>query len=278
MNLYTWLSLGVVASLLFAAGMFHLLARLGTPGKSLLSRMSRAPLLDVVVFVLTMGPAIAAIVTWSVWGAGVMSLIGFVAVAVASQCLSLVIWSKLHLLAHPEVKGGPRIVSSLNRKVGPLRNNVALWWTALAVPTLNMVRITEYLVYPVLTWTIRLPKYKHAEWVNVSRQKFTGLVGYDLIWCLYCDWMTGIWSLGSEMLRNLESFWCPIRFSSPEKCENCKHDFPDIVGGWADEKADITAVAAIIESRYPGPNGVNPWFGHPVRLTHERQAINERTP
>ena len=35
--------------------------------------------------------------------------------------------------------------------------------------------------------------YKQAEWVNVSRTKFDGLVGHDLIWCLYCDWR---WSDG----------------------------------------------------------------------------------
>lgn len=273
MLIYAWLALGVLASLLLCAGAFHLLARLGQPGKTLLGTMTKAPLLDVVIFILTMGPAIAAIVIWNAYTTGPLHFFGLIATAIASQCLSLIVWSKLHVWAHPEVKNGPRIVSSLNRKVGPLRNNVALWWTALAVPTLNMIRLTEYLVYPVLTWTIRLPKYKHAQWVNVSRHKFTGLVGYDLIWCLYCDWMTGIWSLGSEMLRNLESFWCPIRFSSPEKCENCKHDFPDIEGGWVNENADITAVATLLDSKYPGPDGVNPWFGHPVRLTHDRKPI-----
>ena len=47
--------------------------------------------------------------------------------------------------------------------------------------------------------------------------KVEGLVGHDRIWCLYCDWMTGVWSLGTEMLRNVESFWCPLRFSSDAK-------------------------------------------------------------
>ena len=37
------------------------------------------------------------------------------------------------------------------------------------------------------------------------------VIGHALIWCLYCDWMTGVWSLGTEMLRNVESFWYPIR-------------------------------------------------------------------
>ena len=57
---------------------------------------------------------------------------------------------------------------------------------------------------------------------------------FDLIWCLYCDWMTGVYAFGGEMLRNVESFWCPIRFYDGKKCENCKIDFPDIEK-WASE-------------------------------------------
>jgi hypothetical protein len=274
MLIYAWFALGVVAFLLLSAGAFHALARMGAAGKGLLRKLAQAPLLDVVVFVLTMGPFIAAVVTWRVWMSGPLHFFGLAATAIAGQCLALIIWSKLHVWAHPEVKNGPRIVKSLNRAVGPLRNNFALWWTALAVPTFTVVRITEYLVYPMLSQVIRLPKYKNAEWVNVSRQKFTGLIGYDLIWCLYCDWMTGIWSLGSEMLRNIESFWCPIRFSSPEKCENCRIDFPDVDNAWVKENTDIAAAAALIDAKYPGPDGVNAWFGHPVRLTHERKSID----
>ena len=40
--------------------------------------------------------------------------------------------------------------------------------------------------------------------------------------------LTGVYSLGAEMLRNVESFWCPIRFYDGKKCDNCKLDFPDI--------------------------------------------------
>ncbi|MBC7773023.1 MAG: hypothetical protein H7210_11045 [Pyrinomonadaceae bacterium] len=274
MLIYAWLMLGVLVSLLLCAGAFHLLARMGEFGKRVLATVAKAPSLDVVVFVLTMGPMIAAGVTWGVWFSGPLHFFGLIAAAVVAQCLSLIIWSKLHVWAHPEVKNGPRIVKSLNRAVGPIRNNVALWWTAIAVPMFNLIRITEYVAYPVLVRIIRLPEYKNGDWVNVSRQKFTGLVGYDLIWCLYCDWMTGVWSLGSEMLRNIESFWCPIRFSSPEKCENCRMDFPDVDNAWVREDTDITAAAALIDAKYPGPNGINAWLGHPVRLTHERKSID----
>jgi hypothetical protein len=105
------------------------------------------------------------------------------------------------------------------------------------VPIFAAARIGQYLVYPPLTWLVRLPKYNTAEWISVSRHKFEGLVGHDLIWCLYCDWMTGVWSLGTEMLRNVESFWCPIRFRSDKKCENCTLDFPDVDNGWAPKTA-----------------------------------------
>src|SRR5262249_57508799 len=111
-----------------------------------------------------------------------------------------------------------------------------------------VTRMAELFLYPPIASLTGLPKYNGAEWVNVSRQKFSGLVGHDLIWCLYCDWMTGIWSLGSEMLRNVESFWCPIRFYEGKKCENCKIDFPDIAVGWVPADGSMADIAATIVS------------------------------
>src|SRR5207237_9059785 len=101
---------------------------------------------------------------------------------------------------------------------GPVRNYAAVRWAAWVLPLCSALRAAEIFVYPMLTWTVGLPKYESGDWVNVSRHKFCGLIGHDLIWCLYCDWMTGVWSLGTEMLRNVESFWCPIRFASATKC------------------------------------------------------------
>jgi hypothetical protein len=85
--------------------------------------------------------------------------------------------------------------------------------------------------------------------------------------------MTGVWSLGTEMLRNVESFWCPIRFSSTAKCDNCKIDFPDIDGGWAPASGTIADAAAVVDRQYPAPNGDNSWFGHPARLTVKGKDI-----
>ena len=93
--------------------------------------------------------------------------------------------------------------------------------------------------------------YKHSDWVNVSRHKFEGLVGHDLIWCLYCDWITGVYSLGAEMLRHIESFWCPIRFYNGKKCENCQIDFPDIEGEWVAADSTMSEVVDTLDQQMP---------------------------
>jgi hypothetical protein len=127
------------------------------------------------------------------------------------------------------------------------------------------IRLMEVAMYPALIHLLDFPPYDQAQWVNVSRQKFSGLVGHDLIWCLYCDWMTGVYSLGAEMLRNVESFWCPIRFYDGKKCENCKLDFPDVNGGWVPADGDMQQVDQKMQAMYG--DGQRAWFGHPVRLT-----------
>lgn len=263
-----------LAAMLFGAGVLHLVPRLGPAGRALSSALCRAPLLDLVITYFTAGPMIAGPIAGarlSPETPGLGAALGLLA-AVLGQIGAVVVWTVLHEAAHPGARRGPRIVHTLNRKVGPVRNHVAVWWTAWAVPVFWIIRVAQYFVYPPLTWLVRLPKYRAEEWINVSRHKFRGLVGHDLIWCLYCDWMTGVWSLAGEMLRNVESFWCPIRFDSTKKCENCSVDYPDIAGGWVAADADMEAVARVLDEKYPGPGGMNPWFGHPVRLTVEGKA------
>ncbi len=276
----TLLTVGValVFSLLAGAAVCHLIPRLGAPGKALGRWLTRGIGLDLWIAYFTVMPLVVGVVAgadtvdsrWG-WLAGLL-------VAVAAMVLTVCIWTPLHELAHPKARKGPRLVKSINRNVGAARNHSAVWITALAVPVFALVRLAEWVVYPPLTWLIKLPKYDSREWVNVSRHKFDGLVGHDLIWCLYCDWMTGVWSLGTEMLRNVESFWCPIRFDSSKKCENCKIDFPDVDNGWAPADSDIAAAAAVIDARYPGPDGWNPWFGHPTRLTVEGEPAEPSHP
>lgn len=273
--LMIWIVLVLVVVLLVAAGLIHVLSR---NKAGLFSRVSSAaPGLDLWIAFFVVGPYVGA----GVWlgqasgrvdSAWLMVLYTVVA-AVLSQVIGLMVWTQLHELRFREHASKPRLVTQINKSVGRLRNHAAVWWTALAVPLFVLIRLAQYVVYPPLTWLVRLPRYEVRDWVSVSRYKMDGLVGHDLIWCLYCDWMTGVWSLGSEMLRNVESFWCPIRFSHPEKCENCKGDFPDVDGGWAAADATVQEVAQVHSEHYPGPGGVNAWFGHPIRLTREGEPI-----
>jgi len=249
-----------VVALLLGTALLHLLPKLGGFGRTISEALCRAPGLDVMITYFTILPMILGLIVGAWLG---------LAAAVAGQVIAVLIWSRLHELAHPAARKGPRIVHMLNRSVGRWRNHTAVWITALAVPVFWIIRVAEFVVYPPLTWLIHLPRYKQSEWVNVSRHKFEGLVGHDLIWCLYCDWMTGIWSLGSEMLRNVESFWCPIRFASDKKCENCKIDFPDINHEWVKADGSMADVINLLEEKHA--DGNRSWFDHPSRITIEGQ-------
>ncbi len=262
------------AALLLGAAALHLLPRLGL--RAITDFLSRAPGLDLLILYFTIAPQVVGVVIAVVYrgelNPWLAALLGLVA-AVAAQILAVLLWGWAHELANIKAARGPRIVHQLNKTVGRTRNHAAVWWTAWAVPLFALVRLAELFVYPPLTWLVRLPKYRTADWVNVSRHKFDGLVGHDLIWCLYCDWMTGVWSLGTEMLRNVESFWCPIRFDSSKKCENCKIDFPDIEGGWAPADGTMADVVATLDRHYK-PGADNPWFSHPARLTVNGEEPN----
>jgi hypothetical protein len=255
---YLYLTSATASSLLLGAAMLHLLPKLGSPGKAISAWLCRGIGLDLMITYFTVAPMIVGLI--------ILGWLGLVA-AIVGQVVGLMVWIQLHELTHPAARKGPRIVHALNRSVGRFRNHTALWITALAVPLFWLVRVGEWVIYPPLTWVVRLPAYKSAEWVNVSRHKFEGLVGHDLIWCLYCDWMTGIWSLGTEMLRNVESFWCPIRFYDNKKCENCKTDFPDIDNGWVKADGDMAEVVDLLETKHA--EGDHSWFGHPGRITIE---------
>jgi hypothetical protein len=247
-----------VAAIVLLAGVLHLLPRLGGLGRRVGDWCCRAPGLDLIVTWFTVAPMIV--------GGALLGWRGFLA-GVAGQIIGLYVWQIAHELANRDAVRGPRILKTLNRKVGVINNYAALWVTAIVTPAFWIVRVAEVFLYPLLTLLVGLPPYKQREWVNVSRQKFSGLVGHDLIWCLYCDWMTGVWSLGTEMLRNVESFWCPIRFYSEKKCENCKIDFPDVDGGWVPATGTMADVVATLDEKFPDGSRTHPWFGHPVRLT-----------
>ena len=303
MQLLALVCAGAFVFCLVLAGLLHLLPRLGSLGKALSAKCCEAPLLDVIVFGFTSLPPVVGAVMGSRLGAGTISnlawrdvllpsavdstawawlggLLGIIA-ATIGQLVAMWAWCRLHELANPAAMKGQRIKGSLAKILGNTasarwRNYLAVWWTLWAVPIFSIIRIGELFIYPPVTWLIRLPRYRESEWVRVSRHKFDGLVGADRIWCLYCDWMTGVWSLGSEMLRNIESFWCPIRFASDAKCENCKTDFPDVDIDWVRSDGTMGDVTALIEKKYPGPDGDNSWSGHASRratLTVKGQSI-----
>jgi len=249
--------IGTIGAMVVVAGLLHLALRVVGPDGRFGHAVSHAPGLDVLVLFFTglpqiVGPILAG---WAGLGA-----------AVGGQVTAMLVWIVAHeIINRGKTRGRPRIHATMRSLVGGWRNHFAVWWTAIAVPLFWIVRLAELFLYPPLTWTVRLPSHRQGDWVNVSRHKFEGLVGYDLIWCLYCDWMTGVWSLGSEMLRNVESFWCPIRFADAAKCANCRVDFPDIENGWVAADGSLDDVSALLRKKYG--SDVNAWFGHPVRLT-----------
>ncbi len=258
--LNTILIVAVFESILAFAASFIFMA--GKPGEKVAAWCTRAPGLDIILGVFTWIPWILARAT--------LGYRGFFG-AVIGEVIALFVWVASHEAVYREAVRGPRIVKFINRTVGRWQNHLALWITAVAFPGFLFIRLMEVALYPLLVLLLKFPKYQQGEWVNVSRQKFSGLVGHDLIWCLYCDWMTGVYSLGAEMLRNVESFWCPIRFYDGKKCDNCKMDFPDINGGWVPADGTMAQVEHTMETMYGG-NQEKAWFGHPVRLTVKGQG------
>jgi hypothetical protein len=252
--------------ILAGAGVLHAVPRLGALGKWMEERLRRAPMLDLLILYFLVAPGvIGAILGGWVWCIA----------AILGQIGGGLSWMWIHEQWHRPHGREAKLVRSLNKILGPVRNHAALWVTTAALPAFLLVRLAEVLAYPLLVWLVRLPWYRQGEWVSVSRHKFEGLVGFDRVWCLYCDWMTGVWSLGSEMLRNVESLWCPIRFSDASKCANCRIDFPDVDGGWVAHDGTMDDVVKVVEEKYAGRGRGQPnaWFGHPTRVTVEGQTV-----
>jgi len=260
MNAELVLFLTALVATIAALGIVAMLLTL-TPrmSRALSDAFGRPPLLDMAIALLTWAPWLAAGLIWGWLG---------VAAALAGQVVVLYGWIFAHELMHREAMKGPRLVKVHHRLVGPLRNQLSLMLTVVAVPVLWAVRLLQIVAYPLLVWLLDFPRYRQGEWVNLTRHKFRDLVGHDLVWCLYCDWMTGVWSLGSEMLRNVESFWCPIRFGDEKKNAHARTDFPDVAGEWVPADGTMAEAAALVEAKYGG--GRRSWFGHP-----ERDAIVE---
>lgn len=244
--------------------LFQIVAKLSA---KLADFCAHAPMIDLLLASVTWIPWL-----WACLFAGWAGLIG----SILAQMFALYLWCFVQEnVFYREAASGPRIIKFLNRTVGRWQNHVALWVTLIALPGFWLIRLMEFLAYEPLILLLNFPRYKQSEWINVSRQKFSGLIGHDLVWCLYCDWMTGVYSLGAEMLRNVESFWCPIRFYEGKKCENCQIDFPDIANNWTRADGTMADVVANLEANYA--DGRREWFGHPARLTVRGKSIETVT-
>ena len=260
------LSCWITFGLLIGAGLLHLIPRMGQAGERLSDACCRAPLLDGIVCYFTILPLVV--------GPLVAGWAGLVSGAFA-QLATLLIWQSIHEAVHRDATKGPRIIKVVNKKFGAVRNLTAIYITGFAIPIFWLIRMAQLILYPPIVRLVNFPAYNARDWISVSRQKFSGLVGHDLIWCLYCDWMTGVWSLGTEMLRNVESFWCPIRFSCDKKCANCAIDFPDVNNGWVPASGNMTDVVKTLDRMYPPAEQVQPWFGHPLRKTHSASSTEK---
>ncbi len=159
---------------------------------------------------------------------------------------------------------GKRLLGALGKSLGRPRVVIGFYITLLAIPCFLVIRLGQLTVYPLLQWVLRFPAYKSDEWIQLSRHKQTGLVGIDLLWCLYCEWAAGVYALGGEMVRNNESFWCPIRFYDQKHCDNCQIDFPDLEK-WIPQSEGIDAVEKLLQEKYPKGQKTNSWYDHPSR-------------
>lgn len=214
--------------------------------------VARAPYLD----------GFISLFTWMPWAAGAW---GWGWTGVAAAVAAQVVFLHAFCLVHRALRGkkGRTLTDAQGRVLGPVRNQLALLVQTPAILAFVGIRATELFLYPAIAALGRLPTYRQGDWVNLSRHKYDGLAGYDLLWCWYCDWMTGLWCLGSEMLRNIESFWCPIRFAEPEKNGHAAVDFPDIER-WAPADGTMEDAVRLIEEHYDGQR-LNSWWGHPDR-------------
>jgi hypothetical protein len=217
-------------------------------------KVAQAPVLDFFV----------SLFTWIPWvaGARMHGWQGLLS-AILAQILFLHAFCLVDRALRGRKSGSRTLTDAQAHLLGPIRNQLALLMTTPAVAAFALVRLVEILTYPTVAWLAKLPRYNSSEWINLSRHKYDGLIGYDLVWCWYCDWMTGVWALGSEMLRNIESFWCPIQFRSPVKNSNTSTDFPD-VKKWAPADGTMEDAVRAFEEHYDGKRP-NSWWGHPDR-------------
>lgn len=191
-----------------------------------LSWVARPPAIDLIIISFTVVPWVGA---WEAgrrmqghWSGGLAGLVA----AVAAQFAALELFELIHSQQAAR-RGTPsfEINRTLGRRHGAWRNRMALWVTVPSVPFFLLARMGQFTGYGPLILLLGFTKFRHSDYITVSRQKIRNLVGADLVWCLYCDWMVGLWSLSTEMLNEVESYWCPLTFADQDKCEKCARFF-----------------------------------------------------
>ena len=204
--------------------------------------IARPPAIDLVVALLTLIPWIigwvAAARIAGHWFGGFAGL----ALTVAAQLATLELFDLVHRRLGP--KASLRINATVNKLYGGWRSRLGLWVTVPSIPGFMIVRFWEYAGYYPLVVLLHFKRFRHGDYIAVSRHKIENLVGADLIWCLYCDWMTGQWSLGTEMLNQVETFWCPLAFVDKEKCGKCAQFFD--MTQWAPSETDAAGIEKVI--------------------------------
>src|SRR5579864_2417920 len=143
-------------AMLVGAGALHLVPRLGAIGRRLSDALCRAPALDGVITYFTVAPLIVGPILASWRG---------LAGAMVGQVMGLLAWTALHELAHPRQRRGPRIFKVTNRLIGPWRNLLATWLTAVVTPMFWVIRVFEITLWPPIRLLTGFPKYPGAEWV-----------------------------------------------------------------------------------------------------------------
>lgn len=201
---------------------------------------------DAVIAIFTLGPIALALALPRTREGG---WVAWLASPVVASCVFLALWCVGDELIRGE-RGGFRIWRYWLRRDGLLRYLLG-WSILLAVPVFWMIRVAEVVVYPALNAAWGLPRLRTRDFIALSRHKTRGLVGADYLFCLYCEWMTGLWSMGTEMLRHLESMWCPLRFGRAEQCDRCSATFPDIPE-WTDPEEGMPAIQRFYELHYEG--------------------------
>jgi hypothetical protein len=216
--------------------------------------LSRPPAIDFLVALFTLIPWITGSFLGLLISHRATGALAGLALTVLAQLIALelfdLVHSRIRVPGHSRLKINP----TLTHLHGLLRNRLGLWITVPAVPGFLLIRFFQAFFYPPLVALLHFKPFRQSDYISVSRHKIENLVGADLVWCLYCDWMTGQWSLGTEMLNQVESFWCPLAFADRSKCEKCAQFFD--MTRWAPSHttpAQMEQVILTIQGATPKP-------------------------